>query len=108
MSRSRTKSRHASEAWRLIVRYWLGLLELKGSAAYNLTVDYDVHAIGANSEWRTNGFLFAKAEMAVKIRQVFHRMPAGSTIWLGLSAADPGCMKLLKELVPEISRLRSR
>ena len=38
------------EAWRLMVKYWLCLPELKGSAAYDLTVDYDVNAIGAYSE----------------------------------------------------------
>jgi len=29
-------------------------------------------------------FLSAKAEIAVKIRQVFCWMPSGSTIWLGV------------------------
>lgn len=38
------------EAWRLMVNYWLCLAELKGSAAHDLTVDYDVNAIGANTE----------------------------------------------------------
>ena len=38
------------EAWRLIVKYWLRLSELKSSAAHDLTVDYDVNAIGTNSE----------------------------------------------------------
>ena len=38
------------EAWRLMVKYWLDLPELKGSAAHDLTVDYDVNAIGTNSE----------------------------------------------------------
>ena len=37
-------------AWRPIVKYWLRLPELKGSAAHDLTVDYDVNAIGTNSE----------------------------------------------------------
>ena len=32
------------------VKYWLRLPELKGSAAHDLTVDYDVNAIGTNSE----------------------------------------------------------
>ena len=39
-----------AEAWRPIVKYWLCLPELKGSAAHDLTVDYDVNAIGANTE----------------------------------------------------------
>ena len=39
-----------AEAWRLIVKYWVRLPELKGSAADDLTVDYDVNAIGAHSE----------------------------------------------------------
>jgi hypothetical protein len=34
---------------------------------------------------RTNVFLCGKAEIAVETRQVFHRMPAGSTIWLGIN-----------------------
>jgi len=33
-----------------MVKYWLRLPELKGSAAHDLTVDYDVNAIGTNSE----------------------------------------------------------
>ena len=33
-----------------MVKYWLRLPELKGSAAHDLTVDYDVNAIGTYSE----------------------------------------------------------
>ena len=38
------------EAWRLMVKYRLHLPELKGSAACDLTVDYDLNAIGAHAE----------------------------------------------------------
>jgi hypothetical protein len=63
---------------------------------------------GAPFGSRTNVFLSGKAEMAGATRQVFQwgAVRSGSTNRLGVY--PQAFLDALKELVPEISRLRSR
>src|SRR6266480_1007464 len=73
---TKTKSRYAFKAWRLIASCSCllatakGLFELEGSAAYNLVVDQNVHAIGTGPEC-------ARAEIVYVLAAIYSQVRAG-------------------------------